>query len=512
MPETFDLLIIGGGIHGAGVARDAAGRGVRVALCEQGDFAGATSSSSSKLIHGGLRYLEYGELRLVRDALHEREVLLRIAPHISRPMRFILPHAPELRPAWMIRLALLFYDHLSKRSTLPGSHGLDLRRSPYTETLAPGLRKGFIYSDGWIDDARLVILNLKSAAQLGARVLPRMRFVKAEPRQQSWRATLAADDGTITQLDARVLVNAAGPWVDDVRATLAPALESRTRLVKGSHIVVPALYLGDHAFLLQSPDRRVVFLLPFGGTHTLIGTTDVPVTSPVAPARVDPSEVQYLCAATTRFLRRPVTPEQVVHGFSGVRALLDDGQANPSAVTRDYALLLEHVEDAPVLSIIGGKLTTYRVLSEKALDRLQPYLPTMRAERWTDTAPLPGGDLPAGGMDALRQGLHARYPRLPPALLDALASRHGTLTPELLRDADRESDLGISYGGGLYQREVDYLIAHEWARSAQDVLWRRTKTGLHVSAQMRERLEQSMHEHVSSSCPPPLHDGGKEGS
>ena len=498
MSDIFDLLIVGGGVHGAGIARDAAGRGLRVALCEQGDFAGATSSSSSKLIHGGLRYLEYGDLRLVRDALHEREILLRIAPHISRPMRFVLPHVPELRAAWMIRLGLLFYDHLSTRSTLPGSHGIDLRTSPYGDPLLPDLRKGFVYSDGWIDDARLVILNLKSAVQRGAHVLPRTRLVRAEPRQEIWRASLLAHDGLATLLDARVLVNAAGPWVDPVRASLSPTLTSRTRLVQGSHIVVPALYAGDHAYLLQSADRRVVFLLPFGNAHTLIGTTDVPVTSPAAPAQVDPAEVQYLCAATTRFLCKPVTPDQVVHGFSGVRALLDDGHANPSAVTRDYALLLELVDDAPVLSIVGGKLTTYRVLSEKVLEKLRPHLPTMRSESWTGTEPLPGGDLPSGGMTALRRSLHAQYPNLLPKLLDALADRHGTLVSEVLGDANLKSDLGIDYGGGLYQREVEYLHAHEWARCAQDVLWRRTKAGLNVSSDMRDRLEQSMREMAGS--------------
>jgi glycerol-3-phosphate dehydrogenase len=268
--------------------------------------------------------------------------------------------------------------------------------------------------------------------------------------------------------------------------------------VKGSHIVVPALYAGDHAYLLQSSDRRIVFLLPFGSSHTLIGTTDVRVTSPAAPAQVDPDEVQYLCAATARFLRKPVTPDQVVHGFSGVRALLDDRHVNPSAVTRDYTLLLEHVDDAPVLSIVGGKLTTYRVLAEKALAKLQPYLPTMRGDSWTATEPLPGGDLPIGGMHALKQSLRAQHPDLPRELLDALANRHGTLAAQVLGNANRTSDLGSDYGGGLWQREVDYLIAHEWARCAEDVLWRRTKAGLSVSGEMGDRLEKSIRELTGS--------------
>jgi glycerol-3-phosphate dehydrogenase len=489
MSELYDLLIVGGGVHGAGIARDAAGRGLRVALCEQGDFAGATSSASSKLIHGGLRYLEYGDLRLVRDALHEREVLLRIAPHISRPMRFVLPHVPELRPAWMIRLGLLLYDHLSTRATLPRSLSLDLRSSPYGDPLVPELRKGFAYSDGWIDDARLVILNLRDAVERGARILSRTRLVAAVPAEQGWRASLAADDGGAFELHARVLINASGPWVDVVRASLSPALAPRSRLVKGSHIVVPALYAGDHAYLLQNTDRRVVFLLPFAGSHTLVGTTDVPVTSPVAPAQADQSEIEYLCAATARFLRAPISPAQVVHSFSGVRALLDDGHANPSAMTRDYALLLEHVQRAPVLSIVGGKLTTYRTLSAKSLDKLRPHLPSMTESR-TGDEPLPGGDLPPGGMEALQAELHARYSELPVHLLDALARRHGTHAARVLGNALAKSDLGIRFEGSLYQREVDYLVEHEWARSAPDVLWRRTKVGLSIDANDAERLEE----------------------
>jgi len=498
MADIYDLLIIGGGIHGAGIARDAAGRGLRVALCEQGDFAGATSSASSKLIHGGLRYLEYGDLRLVHHALQERETLLRIAPHISRPLRFVLPHVPELRPAWMIRLGLLLYDHLSTRSTLPGSHSIDLRATAYGAPLVAGLRKGFIYSDGWIDDARLVILNLKSAQRHGAHILPRTRVVSAAPAPDGWRAVLSSEDGQSNEVQARVLVNAAGPWIDQMRAALLPDAAPRTRLVQGSHIVVPALYEGNHAYLLQSQDRRVVFLLPFGEAHTLVGTTDIPASSPLAPTRADDSEVKYLCAATARFLFQPISPEQVVHSFSGVRALLDDGHANPSAVTRDYALLLEHAARAPMMSMIGGKLTTSRVLAEKTLEQLRPLLPTMRAESWTGNEALPGGDLGDAGMDTLRAQLEARYPHLPPALLAAIARRHGTLAIKVLRDAEREPQLGTHFGGSLYAREVDYLIEHEWVRCADDILWRRTKTGLSVDEPSRGALEEYVHARLVS--------------
>jgi len=501
MSSRYDLLIIGGGIHGAGIARDAAGRGLNVALCEAGDFAGATSSASSKLIHGGLRYLEYGDVRLVRDALHERETLLRIAPHITRPLRFVLPHVPHLRPAWMIRLGLVLYDYLNLRSTLAASQGVDLRTSPYGAPLAPAIRKGFVYSDGWIDDARLVILNLQSAAQRGAHILSRTRFVSALPGPEGWQVQLATEGDEAIQVQARVLINAAGPWVDAVRAALSPSWAARTRLVKGSHIVVPALYSGGHAYILQAEDRRVVFLLPFAGAHTLIGTTDMPVTSPAAPAHASEEEVQYLCAAASRFLREPITPDRVVHSFAGVRALLDDGHANASAVSRDYALLLETLDDAGVLSIVGGKLTTYRVLAEKALDKLQRYFPEMRGKSWTGNEPLPGGDLSAGGMSGLLVNLRARYPHLPAALLEALAHRHGTLTTHVLSDADSEADLGMDFGAGLYTREVDYFIDREWACTADDVLWRRTKAGLQLDERAHSALSEYMEARIANRRP-----------
>src|SRR4051794_23177158 len=498
MPPFYDLLIIGGGIHGAGIARDAAGRGLNVALCEAGDFAGATSSASSKLIHGGLRYLEYGDVRLVRDALHERETLLRIAPHISRPLRFVLPYVPHLRPAWMIRLGLALYDYLNLRSTLPASHGVDVRSSPYGAPLVPAIHKAFVYSDGWIDDVRLVISNLQSAAQRGAYILPRTRFVSALPGPRGWEVKLSSQSNEAIQMQARVLVNAAGPWVDAVRATLSPSLSARTRLVKGSHIVVPALYAGDHAYILQAEDRRVVFLLPFAGAHTLIGTTDVPVTSPATPARASEEEVQYLCAAASRFLREPITPDRVVHSYAGVRALLDDDHANASAVSRDYALLLETLDDAGVLSIVGGKLTTYRVLAEKALDKLQHYFAEMRGKSWTGDEPLPGGDLRTGGMSELLANLRARYPHLRAALLEALAHRHGTHTADVLGGAESAADLGLDFGAGLYAREVDYFIDREWACTPDDVLWRRTKIGLQLDEHGRCALGEYMETRIAS--------------
>ncbi len=510
-PEfTYDLLIVGGGINGAGIARDAAGRGLAVALCEQGDFGGATSSASSKLIHGGLRYLEHGELHMVRHALREREALLAIAPHISRQVRFVLPHVRELRPAWMIRLGLLLYDHLGARSSLPPSQAIDLQASPYGEALKPELRKGFVYSDGWIDDARLVILNLRSAVLHGATVLPRTRFVTAHPEHRGWVARLQSTDGRWTDVRARVLVNAAGPWVDEVlSATSATTARPRVRLVKGSHIVVRRLYEGEHAYLLQNDDRRVVFVIPFGANHTLIGTTDLAVNSPLTPMTISPPEVEYLCEAVGRYLRTAVSPKQVVWSYAGVRALFNDHHQNPSSVTRDYTLALDQVQGSTVLSVLGGKLTVYRRLAEAALAKLERWLEPSRGT-WTAGEPLPGGALGAGGMSGLIEALRARHPGVPPALVHTLAQRHGTLTDAVLRSVRSEADLGIHFGAQLFEREVDYLIRHEWAQTGDDVLWRRTKAGLDMSEAERIRLDQYVRERVASQSmePSPARGGG----
>jgi len=505
--SAYDILIIGGGINGAGIARDAAGRGLRVALCERGDFAGATSSASTKLIHGGLRYLEHGELRMVRDALSEREALLAIAPHISRQLRFVLPHVRELRPAWMIRLGLLLYDHLGTRSSLPRSYGVDLRGSHYGAALKADLRKGFVYSDGWVDDARLVILNLRSAQFHGATILPRTRFVAARPERRSWRARLQRSDGRWIDLEARVLVNAAGPWVDDVlSATTVVPSRPRVRLVKGSHIVVQRLYDGDHAYLLQNDDRRVVFVIPFGANHTVIGTTDLAVESPLVPMTSSPAEVEYLCQAARRYLRQAVAPEQVVWSYAGVRALFDDRHRDPASITRDYTLALDEVNGSIALSILGGKLTVYRRLAEAALAKLHRRLETRRGT-WTAGEPLPGGDLGMGGMNALIDRLRARYPALPPLLLQTLAQRHGALSDEILGDARSESDLGIHFGAHLFEREVDYFIRYEWAQTGDDVLWRRTKAGLDMPAPERIRVHDYVRERANEA-PSPAREGG----
>jgi glycerol-3-phosphate dehydrogenase len=487
-PETVDLLVIGGGINGAGIARDAAGRDLSVLLVEQDDLGAHTSSSSSKLIHGGLRYLEQYEFRLVAEALAEREVLLRIAPHLVRPARFIMPPVPQLRPRWMIRTGLFLYDRLGRRTRLPGSHAVEIDRPPYGSGLKRAFRHGFIYSDCRVDDARLVVANARDSAARGATILTRTVCVSASRESDFWRARLRGPQGE-SSVRARAIVNAAGPWVKTVLNTrLRQPSTDQVRLVKGSHIVVPRVYEGDHAFILQNEDRRVVFMIPYEAGYTLIGTTDVPCSEDPAHPEASAQEVEYLCRAASHYLERPVTPADVVWRFAGVRPLYDDGSPNPSAVTRDYVLRLDSDQGVtPVLSVFGGKITTYRRLAEHALERLVPWFPDM-GPAWTATAPLPGGTIPGGDLARLEQQLRERYPGLPVPLLQALGSRHGALTYEVLGDAATAGDMGEAFGAQLYAREVDYLVEREWASTPEDILWRRSKAGLHLAEGRSEAL------------------------
>ncbi len=479
----FDLLIVGGGINGVGIARDAAGRGLRVLLCEKGDLAAATSSSSSKLIHGGLRYLEQYEFRLVREALVEREVLLRIAPHIAWPMRFVLPHAPEQRPAWMIRLGLFLYDHIGGRVSLPGTRQLDLRRAPQGAPLRAEFRRGFEYSDCWVDDARLVALNAMDARERGATILTRTACLSAAADGAAWRVTLAdGDTGALRTVTTRILVNAAGPWVEDVLGGRAGVNDGpHARLVKGSHIVLPRLYDGEQAYILQNDDDRVVFVIPYEGGYSLVGTTDIPFTGDPAHVAIEPAEAAYLCRAVSRYFAAPVQPSSIVHSYSGVRSLHDDKSDDPSSVTRDYVLDFRSVP-APVLSVFGGKITTYRRLAEHAMDKLLPHLQAPRPKAWTGLAPLPGGDLPGGDFTGFLASLQARYPWLPAALAHRLARAYGTRAEAVLAGAQGLADLGEAFGGGLTAAELRYMMQQEWARTAEDALWRRSKLGLHLSA------------------------------
>ena len=501
--EHYDLLIIGGGINGAGIARDAAGRGLKVLLVEQGDLASATSSASTKLIHGGLRYLEYFEFRLVAEALAERETLLRIAPHIVWPLEFVLPHESHLRPAWLIRAGLFLYDHLGHgipgfgpKSSLPGSKGIRLDPDGYGAGLKPEFERGFVYYDCWVDDARLVVLNARSAAALGATILTRTRLVSGKRENGRWVAKLALDSGESRTVHAAAVVNAAGPWVrqvlDDVLKTKLPA---SVRLVKGSHIVVPRIHAERHAFILQNPDRRVIFMIPYERQFTLVGTTDVPVTRDDFRSKITRKEIEYLCEAASRYSRTPITPGTVVWSYSGVRPLYDDGSEDPSAVTRDYHLMLDKgawPDDPPLLSVFGGKITTYRKLAEQAMEQLAWKFP---GKPWTHTEALPGGDLGGLTFRGLLLDFRRRHPRLPKMWLARLLRRHGATADEIIGDSQVERDLGRYFGGGLYEREIDYLVKHEWARVAEDVLWRLTKCGLHMTADEKNAVREFFAKH-----------------
>jgi len=489
--ERVDLLVIGGGINGAGIARDAAGRGLKVVLVEQSDLASATSSASTKLIHGGLRYLEYGEFRLVREALIERERLLGLAPHIIWPLRFVLPHPPGLRPGWMIRLGLFLYDHLGGRQRLPKSHAVDLTRDPRGAGLDPSITRGYVYSDCWVEDARLVVLNARDAAERGAEILTRTRFVTAEKAGDHWLATVEnVVDGSRRQIEAPIMVNAAGPWVGDVlRQRLGDPDGKSPRLVKGSHIIVPKLFEGDHAYILQNPDKRIVFAIPYEGKFTLVGTTDIPYTADPGQVAIDPDETAYLAETVSRYFKKKVTPADVVWTYSGVRPLYDDAAANASAVTRDYVLDVQGAKGEPVLlSIFGGKITTSRRLAEHALEKLERFF-AAPTKPWTATAPLPGGDLPNADFDAFLAGLQRAKPWLPADLARRLARAYGSRVDRILGTATDMAGLGQDFGGGLTQAEVVYLRDQEWAQTAEDVLWRRSKLGLHVPAGTREALK-----------------------
>ncbi|MGI4858052.1 MAG: glycerol-3-phosphate dehydrogenase [Janthinobacterium lividum] len=481
--NTVDLFVIGGGINGAGIARDAAGRGLSVILCEKDDLAQGTSSRSGKLVHGGLRYLEYYEFRLVREALIEREVLLNAAPHIIWPLRFVLPHSPGDRPAWLVRLGLFLYDHLGGRKKLPGTRTLDLQRSPEGAPIKSEYRKGFEYSDCWVDDARLVVLNAVDAAQRGAEVLTRTVCVSARREGSAWRIQLCdTRDGTTRVVMARALVNAAGPWVADIIERVAASHSARkVRLVKGSHIVTPKFWDGPHSYLVQNHDKRVIFINSYEGDKALIGTTDVPWNGAPDGVSIDETEIDYLLAVVNRYFKKPLRRQDVMQTFSGVRPLYDDGKGNPSAVTRDYVFDLDDSGGVPLLNVFGGKITTFRKLSEHALQRLRPTFPAM-GQDWTATAVLPGGEIEQADVPRFIERLQREYPWLPEDLLHHYARTYGARTALVIAAARSLTDLGRQFGPNLYEAEVRYLIAHEWAETAPDILTRRTKHGLHMSA------------------------------
>ncbi|MES2090539.1 MAG: glycerol-3-phosphate dehydrogenase [Pseudomonadota bacterium] len=512
--HTCDVLVVGGGINGVGIARDLAGRGWKVVLCEQDDLASHTSSASTKLIHGGLRYLEYGEFSLVRKALAERELLLRSAPHIMRPLRFVLPHDASMRPAWMIRMGLWLYDHLAPREFLPGCETIALQGNPLGAPLLPQWSKAFVYSDGWVDDARLVALCAMDAAERGAMILTRTRCEQLKAVAGGWEAVLAHRDPATQAVKhqmtvkARAVVNAGGPWAEQLlrqvmgvsskptgAAARRDASVPHLRLVKGSHIVVPRCFTHDHAYIFQGQDRRIIFAIPYEGKFTLIGTTDVEYTESPGAVSVDPDEVMYLCQQASRYLRQPVLPGDVVWTFAGVRPLLDDAKGNAAAVTRDYRLEA-HALPAPWLTVWGGKLTTFRLLSEEAANLVGRQLGDAR-QNWTSDAVLPGGQLtdlidecvhPEQDMAEFQSLLRRRHPWLDLGLMRRWTRAYGSRVLSLLDGVSSRADLGDEVAPDLYEVELFYLRRHEWALTADDILWRRSKLGLHYNAEQRQAV------------------------
>lgn len=483
---VFDLCVIGGGINGCGIARDAAGRGLKVLLCEKGDLAEGTSSRSGKLIHGGLRYLEYYEFRLVREALIEREVLLRAAPHIVWPMRFVLPHSPEQRPAWMVRLGLFLYDHLGGREQLPGCRRIDLRRDPEGAPIKDQFHRAFEYSDCWVDDARLVLLNALDAKERGAEVLTRTAATAARRAGDLWDVELQDSDGTVSRLQARAIANSAGPWVESVINEVAGSNSARrVRLVKGSHIIVGKFWTGPHAYVLQNHDKRLIFVNPYQRDLALIGTTDIPYEGEPGSVAIEESEIDYLIAAVNRYAKAPLRRQDVLSVYSGVRPLYDDSSANPSAVTRDYVFDVDG--RPPMLSVFGGKITTYRKLAEHALDKLVPFFANMKPA-WTRAAPLPGGDIAGADFDRFLSQLQRQHPWLPGELATHYARLYGTRARLVIGGATTLGELGHHFGGTLYESEIAYLKASEWARTVEDILDRRTKHGLHLDSAQRDAV------------------------
>lgn len=492
----YDIAIIGGGINGTAIARDAALRGLNVYLCEKDDLASATSSASSKIAHGGLRYLETYEFSMVRKALREREVLLNIAPHLVTPMGFILPHAHHLRPRWLIRLGLFLYDNLYRSKRIPRAEAVDFQGTAAGRPLKDQYKKGFIYGDGWADDARLVTLNAVDAAERGATIMPRTTCTQASHDGKAWQVTTLSQRASGESVEhivrTKTLVNAAGPWAESFLKGVSLKQESkRLTLVKGSHIVLPRLFAHQSAYTLQTEDGRVVFAFPYEGQFTLIGTTDTPHEGNPADARADEAEIEYLCHVVNQYFRKEITPGDVVWSYSGVRPLIDDGDGNASKASRDYSLKLSN--QLPLLSIWGGKLTSHRQLAEDAVNKLLPLL-GVNTPCTTATTPLPGGDVAPEDLPGLMRALQREHPWLSAGTASRLVHAYGSRAAGIFSGTDNRHELGMHFGGGLYQPEVDYLIEHEWARSADDILWRRSKLGLHTSLADQTALKNYINE------------------
>lgn len=489
----YDLVVIGGGVNGCGIARDAAGRGLKVLLVEKNDLASGTSSASTKLVHGGLRYLEHYEFRLVRESLLEREVLMTMAPHIIWPLRFVLPHHKGLRPAWLIRLGLFLYDNLGGRRLLAGCRGVDFRTSPLGRPLKDTYVKGFEYSDCWVDDARLVVLNAKDAASLGADIRVGEELVDAKPQTDHWSLTLKTTDGSNETVTARGIVNAAGPWVAEVlQHRVSSNHAAKVRLVRGSHIVVDRLFEHDRAYIFQNADGRIVFAIPYENDFTLIGTTDVDVEGDPEAAEISDTEIDYLCQSVSDYFTVPVTRDQIVWTYSGIRPLFDEGNRgdvkDAQRATRDYVLDF-HAGPTPILNVFGGKITTFRRLAEEAVNKFEATFTGMRGA-WTRGATLPGGDMAVGGHSVVAEDVSRSCHGLPADVARRLARTYGSESSSVLGDAASLEDLGHHFGAGLYEREVTYLMDVEWARSSDDILWRRTKLGLRMDSENVRRLDE----------------------
>lgn len=481
-PVPYDVIVVGGGVNGAGVARDAAGRGARVLLLEANDLAEGTSSKSTKLIHGGLRYLEHYEFGLVREALKEREVLWGIAPHIIRPLRFVLPYRDGLRPRWLLRLGLFLYDHIGGRRKLPATRSVDLRRHAAGEPLQSQYARGFEYSDGWVDDARLVALNARDAADHGARVRTRTRAGMLRCEDGLWIVDASDDQGHQYRFTGRSVVNAAGPAVLDLLKRADAEPDHRMRLVRGSHIVVRKIFEHDYAYFFQLPDGRIFFAIPYERDFTLIGTTDQDHEGPASEAKASDEEIAYLCEGASLYFRTPVTPADVVWTYSGVRPLIEDGSGRPEAATRGYRIDLDTNEGAPLLTIYGGKITSYRHVAEEAVDELADHIPALSGKRWTGKAPLPGGAFATDGIAALKAEYGLAYPFLAAATVDRIARAYGTDARRWLAGAGDWAALGGEIAHGLSVAEVRWMVTREWARTTDDILWRRSKLGLHFAA------------------------------
>lgn len=493
--KKIDVLVIGGGINGAGIARDLSGRGLSVMLCEKGDLASATSSASTKLIHGGLRYLEQYEFKLVRESLQEREVQLRAAPHIIWPLTFVMPHNESLRPRWMIRIGLLIYDFLGGKRTLPRSHGRHLQGGVFGQALKKEYDYGFTYSDCWVEDTRLVVLAARDAADRGAEIYTRTECIKLDRNDggEGWIVTLQNTiNGELYGVEADLVVNASGPWVSKTLDLAGSEVgKYRTRHVKGSHIIVPRLYQGEHAYILQNDDKRIVFVIPYERKYSLVGTTDVEYKGDLEEVRITIEEVEYLCSAVNKYLKAPLRPEDVQWTYSGVRPLADDGEGTAQQVTRDYFLDMEEYKGAPVLSVYGGKLTTFRTLSEQAGDQVVEKLGRGGAA-WTHNAYLPGGDGVSSNFETFYKTLKREYNWLPEALAWRICRAYGSRVRDMIRGMKRVADLGEHFGDGVYAFEIEYLVAKEWAMTLEDVLWRRSKLGLHTREDTQKKIRRHL--------------------